>query len=37
MKRSGRPEDVAQVILGLVASRYVTGEVVMVDGGIHLR
>jgi ketoreductase RED2 len=37
MRRSGRPEDVAQVILGLVSSRYVTGEIVKVDGGIHLR
>jgi ketoreductase RED2 len=37
LRRSGRPEDVAEVILGLVRSTYVTGEVVVVDGGLHLR
>jgi len=35
--RSATPEDVAEVILGLVRARYVTGEVVLVDGGLHLR
>ena len=37
MQRSGAPEDIADVILGLVDARYVTGEIVMVDGGLHLR
>jgi len=37
LQRSGSPEDVAQVILGLVEARYVTGAVVLVDGGLHLR
>jgi len=37
MQRSGTPEDIADVILGLVDARYVTGEIVMVDGGLHLR
>jgi len=37
LQRSGRPEDIATVILSLVTSRYVTGEVVLVDGGLHLR
>jgi ketoreductase RED2 len=37
LRRSGSPEDVAHVIVGLVTSRYVTGEIVMVDGGLHLR
>jgi ketoreductase RED2 len=37
MQRSGTPEDIAQVILGLVGARYVTGTIVMVDGGLHLR
>jgi ketoreductase RED2 len=35
--RSGTPQDVAEVIMALVTSRYVTGEVVTVDGGLHLR
>jgi ketoreductase RED2 len=35
--RSGTPEDVAEVVMGLVRSAYVTGEVVVVDGGLHLR
>jgi ketoreductase RED2 len=37
LARSATPVDVADVILGLVNARYVTGEVVLVDGGIHLR
>jgi len=37
MQRSASPEDVAEVILGLARSSYVTGEVVLVDGGISLR
>jgi ketoreductase RED2 len=37
MQRSGTPEDIAHVILGLVGAKYVTGEIVLVDGGIHLR
>ena len=37
LQRSGQPEDVAEVIHGLVRSRYVTGEVVLVDGGLSLR
>jgi ketoreductase RED2 len=37
LQRSGRPEDVAEVIHGLLRSRYVTGEIVLVDGGLNLR
>ncbi|MGA2519834.1 MAG: glucose 1-dehydrogenase [Acidimicrobiales bacterium] len=37
LQRSGEPQDVAEVILGLVHARYVTGTVVLVDGGLHLR
>lgn len=37
LRRTATPEDVAEVILGLLRSRYVTGEVVLVDGGVHLR
>jgi ketoreductase RED2 len=35
--RSGTAHDIADVILSLVTARYVTGEVVQVDGGLHLR
>jgi ketoreductase RED2 len=35
--RSGTAQDIAEVILSLVRARYVTGEVVQVDGGLHLR
>ena len=34
LQRSATPEDVAEVILGLARSTYVTGEVVLVDGGL---
>jgi ketoreductase RED2 len=37
LQRTAQPEDVAEVILGLARSTYVTGEVVLVDGGLHLR
>ena len=37
MQRAATPEDVAEVILGLARSSYVTGEVVLVDGGLNLR
>jgi len=37
MQRSATPEDVAEVILGLARSNYVTGQVVLVDGGLSLR
>jgi ketoreductase RED2 len=37
LRRCGEPEDIAQLILGLVRSRYTTGEVVLADGGMHLR
>ena len=36
LKRSGRPEDVAEVILSLAGAAYVTGQVVVVDGGLSL-
>ena len=34
--RSGRPDDVAEVIVDLAGSSYVTGQVVVVDGGLTL-
>ncbi len=37
MQRVGTPQDVAHMVLALVGARYVTGEVVLVDGGLHLR
>ena len=37
LQRSATPEDVAEVIMGLARSNYVTGEVVLVDGGLSLR
>jgi ketoreductase RED2 len=37
MKRTATTDDVAEVILGLARSTYVTGEVVLIDGGLHLR
>jgi len=37
LQRSGTADDIAAVILALVGARYVTGEVVQVDGGMHLR
>ncbi|MCW2667872.1 MAG: short-chain dehydrogenase/reductase [Frankiales bacterium] len=36
MRRSGTPDDVAEVVMGLVRSLYVTGQVVVVDGGTGL-
>ncbi len=37
LQRSAAPEDVAEVIVGLARASYVTGEVVLVDGGLNLR
>ena len=37
LQRTASPEDVAEVILGLARATYVTGEIVVVDGGLHLR
>lgn len=37
LRRSGQPEDVADACLGLVAARYCTGQVLLVDGGVGLR
>jgi len=35
--RSGEPDDIAEVVVDLAAARYVTGQVVVVDGGLSLR
>jgi 3-oxoacyl-[acyl-carrier protein] reductase len=37
LAKVARPEDVADVILGLVRSRLVTGEEIVIDGGKSLR
>jgi ketoreductase RED2 len=37
LQRTATPQDVAEVILGLARSTYVTGQVVLVDGGLSLR
>jgi ketoreductase RED2 len=37
LKRSAQPDDVAEVVLGLIASTYVTGQIWVVDGGLSLR
>jgi ketoreductase RED2 len=36
LKRSGQPEDVAEVVLALARAAYVTGQVVVVDGGLSI-
>ena len=36
MRRAARPEDVAGLVADLVASEYLTGEVVVLDGGLNL-
>lgn len=37
MQRLGVPDDVAQAVVYLASASYVTGEVLFVDGGRHLR
>jgi ketoreductase RED2 len=37
LKRSGRPDDIAEAVLGLARAGFVTGQVVTVDGGMSLR
>ena len=36
LRRTGTAEDVADAIMGLVRSRYVTGQVLLVDGGVSV-
>jgi NAD(P)-dependent dehydrogenase (short-subunit alcohol dehydrogenase family) len=36
MRRPATPADVAEVVMGLVRSDYVTGEVIVLDGGLGL-
>jgi ketoreductase RED2 len=37
LRRVGTPEDIAKVVCDVVDSTYLTGEVIGVDGGFHLR
>jgi NAD(P)-dependent dehydrogenase (short-subunit alcohol dehydrogenase family) len=37
MRRGARPEDVAEAVLACVRSPYLTGQVIVVDGGLGLR
>jgi pteridine reductase len=37
LKRLGTPEDVAQAVIYLAKAEYVTGEIIRVDGGRHVR
>lgn len=34
--RFGEPEEVARAVLFLLESRYITGEALVVDGGLQL-
>jgi ketoreductase RED2 len=36
LKRSGQPADVAEVVLALARSSYVTGQVIAIDGGLSI-
>lgn len=36
MRRAAKPEDIAHLVSMLVASDYITGEIVMSDGGLNL-
>jgi len=36
LKRSGTPDDVADVVVALASSPYVTGQVIAVDGGLTI-
>jgi NAD(P)-dependent dehydrogenase (short-subunit alcohol dehydrogenase family) len=37
LRRSGEPDDVAQAVVFLLKSRFITGQIIWVDGGRHLR
>jgi NAD(P)-dependent dehydrogenase (short-subunit alcohol dehydrogenase family) len=36
MKRPAKPEDIADLVAALIANQYVTGEIVIADGGLNL-
>ena len=37
LRRSGKPVEVAETVLSLARAEYITGEIVVVDGGLQLR
>jgi ketoreductase RED2 len=37
LRRAGQPEDIADAVIGLHRSTFVTGQILAVDGGYHLR
>ncbi len=37
MGRHGAPRDVAEAVIFLVTSRFITGQIIFVDGGRHMR
>ncbi|OTG78491.1 short-chain dehydrogenase [Acinetobacter sp. ANC 5054] len=36
MGRAAKPEDIAQIVAMLLSSNYLTGEIIMADGGLNL-
>jgi pteridine reductase len=37
LNRIGGPEDIAEAVLFLLRSRFITGQIIYVDGGIHMK
>jgi 3-oxoacyl-[acyl-carrier protein] reductase len=37
LHREGKPEDVADLVLGLIRNEYITGETMVIDGGLTMR
>jgi NAD(P)-dependent dehydrogenase (short-subunit alcohol dehydrogenase family) len=37
MRRAAQPSDVADLVASIVGNRYLTGEVIVLDGGLNLR
>lgn len=37
LRRTAKPDDIAEAVIGLHRAAYVTGQVLAVDGGLHLR
>jgi NAD(P)-dependent dehydrogenase (short-subunit alcohol dehydrogenase family) len=36
MKRPAKPEDIADLVAALCVNDYVTGEIIIADGGLNL-